>query len=175
MRKHGGNLVELHGLTTSNILKIVRKRRSVRQFVDSRISSCKLSGLLEATYSRGENGHWSVASGGGLYPLDLYIIITSNKQAIPQGIYQWDPDKNELSLILDKDPSVWLEKVFNAKTILENVACILCVAANLKRSALKYANLGYRLTLLEAGHAVQKRFIILHRTEPRAVECCGFG
>ena len=77
---------------------------------------------------------------------------------------------------MDKDPSVWLEKVFNAKTILENVACILCVAANLKRSALKYANLGYRLTLLEAGRCGTKtlHYSAQNRT-PGAVECCGFG
>lgn len=175
VRKYEGNLVKLHSPIKSEVLKIIRSRRSVRQFMDSPIPMGKLSGLLQATYSRGENKHWSVASGGGLYPLDLYIIIPSNNQVIPQGIYRWNPERNELIIISDKEPNVWLEKVFNAKTLLENVACILCVAANLKRSASKYANLGYRLTLLEAGHALQNASLFCAEQNLGAVECCGFG
>lgn len=175
VRKGGGKLVKLHSSVKSKVLRVIRNRRSVRQFMDSPIPMGKLSGLLQATYSRGENKHWSVASGGGLYPLDLYIIISSKHQVIPQGIYRWNPERNELSIISDKEPSVWLEKVFNAKTLLENVACILCVAANLKRSALKYANLGYRLTVLEAGHAVQNASLFCIEQNLGLVECCGFG
>ena len=94
---------------------------------------------------------------------------------IPQGIYRWNPERNELSIISDKEPNVWLEKVFNAKTLLENAACILCVAANLKRSASKYANLGYRLTLLESGHAIQNASLFCIEQGLGSVECCGFG
>jgi len=175
VRGRNGIVIKPKGLVTSNVLKIIQKRRSVRQFMDKQITSGQLFGLLEATYSKGKNGHWSVASGGGLYPLDLYIIIINNKQVIPQGIYQWNPDGNKLNLVLDKNPSVWIEKVFNAKTILENVGCILCIAANMKRSASKYANLGYRLTLLEAGHAAQNASLFCVEQNLGSVECCGFG
>ncbi len=175
VRFRNGKLVRLEGSTKSEVLDIARNRRSVRQFADGQISMGQLSGLLEATYSQGKNGHWTVASGGGLYPLDLYIVVPSGNQVIPLGIYRWNPERKELSNISDKDPNVWLEKVFNAKTILENVACILCVATNLKRSALKYANLGYRLTLLEAGHAVQNATLFCVEQNLGTVECCGFG
>lgn len=175
VRKRESRLVKLNSSVKSDVLKIVRNRRSVRQFMDSQISSGQLSGLLEATYSQGKNRHWSVASGGGLYPLDLYIIIFSNHQVIPQGIYRWNPERNDLGIISDKDPNVWIEKVFNAKTLLENATCILCIAANLKRSALKYANLGYRLTVLEAGHAVQNASLFCIEQNLGSVECCGFG
>lgn len=175
VRKRKGNLVKLGGLVESNILKTIRNRRSVRQFIRGNISSDQLLGLLQATYSRGESGHWSVGSGGGLYPLDLYMIVPHTQQFIPRGVYRWHPEENNLSIISDKDPNVWLEKVFNAKTLLENVFCILCVAANLKRLALKYANLGYRLTVLEAGHSVQNASLFCVEQNLGSVECCGFG
>lgn len=175
VRKRNGNLVKLDGLVESNILKTIRNRRSVRQFIRGNISADQLFGLLQATYSCGENGHWSVGSGGGLYPLDLYIIVPYTQQFIPRGIYRWHPKENNLSIISNKDPNVWLEKIFNAKTLLENVFCILCVATNLKRSALKYANLGYRLTVLEAGHAVQNASLFCVEQKLGSVECCGFG
>jgi len=175
VRKRAGKMIKLHGLIASDVLKIIRDRKSVRQFIDEQIPMDQLSGLLEATYSRGETGHWSVASGGGLYPLDVYMIIPSDRQVISQGIYRWNPEKKELYIISDKNPNVWLEKVFNAKTLLENVACILCIAANLKRSTSKYANLGYRLTVLEAGHAVQNASLFCAEQNLGAVECCGFG
>lgn len=175
VRKRESHLVRLNGSVKSDILKIVRNRKSVRWFMDSHIPMGKLYGLLKATYSQGENKHWSIASGGGLYPLDLYIIISSNHQVIPRGIYRWNPERNELSIISDKEPNVWLEKVFNAKTLLENAACVLCVAANLNRSALKYANLGYRLTVIEAGHAAQNASLFCVEQGLGSVECCGFG
>lgn len=174
VRKRKGNLVKLDGLIESNILKTIRNRRSIRQFIRGNISAGQLFGLLQATYSRGENGHWSVGSGGCLYPLDLYVIVPCTQQFIPLGIYRWHPEENNLSIISDKDPNVWLEKVFNAKTLLENASYILCVAANLKRSALKYANLGYRLTVLEAGHAVQNASLFCVEQNFGSVECCGF-
>ena len=52
---------------------------------------------------------------------------------------------------------------------------ILCVAANLKRSASKYANLGYRLTLLESGHTIQNASLFCIEQGLGSVECCGFG
>ncbi len=175
VRGRDGKLVKLAASVKSEVLKFARNRRSVRQFVDEQIPMNQLSGLLEATYSQGENGHWSVASGGGLYPLDLYVVVPSANQVIAPGIYRWNPQSKELCILSDQNPSVWIEKVFNAKTILENVACILCVAANLRRSTSKYANLGYRLTLLEAGHAAQNASLFCAEQNLGAVECCGFG
>lgn len=174
LRERNGKIIRLPRPNTSNVLGVIRERRSVRQFKQGRISEKKLSGLLAATYSVGKNGHWSVPSGGALYPLDLYLIVPSDEQALHRGVYRWNPEKSEVILVSDKDPNVWLFRVFNAKALLENAAYILCVAANLKRPALKYANRGYRNTLLEVGHAAQNTYLYCAEQDIGVVEYVGF-
>lgn len=174
LREREGKAVALQKSHCSNVLNVIHKRRSVRQFQDARISRNKLAGLLEATYSIGKNGHWSVPSGGAMYPLDLYLIVPSDKQVIPFGIYRWDPEKCEVVTISTADPRLWLRKVLNARALLENVACILCVAANLRRPALKYANRAYRNILLEAGHAAQNTYLYCAEQNIGVVEYVGF-
>lgn len=174
-RKRKGKKIEMVKPVASKLLETISSRESTRQFQIGTIPSDQLAGLLLTTYSMQKSGHWSVASGGGLYPLDLYVIVPNNEQVIPQGIYQWDPKRNHLILVSEKNPNLWLTRVFNAKTILENATYVLCVAANLKRSTTKYANLGYRLTLLEAGHAVQNACLFCAEQKIGAVECCGFS
>ena len=175
VRGRDGSIVQLPLPDKSNVLDIIRNRQSVRQFQDGQISGSKLSGLLEATYGMGESGHWSVPSGGAMYPLDLYLIIPGNNQTLPHGIYRWNPEKSEVVVVSDKDPNIWLAKVLNAKALLENVACILCVAANFKRSVSKYANRGYRYVLLEAGHAAQNAYLYCAEQGIGAVEYGGFS
>lgn len=174
LRERKGKVFQLPQSENSGVLNIIRKRQSARQFQNSPISGGKLLGLLEATYSVGKNGHWSVPSGGALYPLDLYLIVPGNNQALPLGIYRWNPEKSEMTMISDKDPNVWLFKVFNVKALLENAACILCLAADLRRPALKYANRGYRNTLLEVGHAAQNTYLYCAEQNIGIVEYVGF-
>ena len=175
LRERDGIAIQLPKYENGNILKTIRKRQSIRQFQNAKIPANKLSGVLEATYSIDQNGHWSVPSGGAMYPLDLYLIIPNECQVLAQGIYRWNPEKNEVTVISDKDPNVWLSKAFNAHALLENAACILCIAANLKRSASKYANRGYRYILLESGHAAQNAYLFCAEQDIGVVEYCGFS
>lgn len=145
LRERSGESVKLSQPSTSVILDTLRKRQTIRQFKIGQIPSNKLSGLLEASYGFGDNSHWSVPSGGAMYPLDLYLIIPNDDQILSRGIYRWNPEKHILIKIFKNDPSVWLCKVFNAKALLENVSGIICVAASMVRSGLKYANSAYRL------------------------------
>ncbi len=175
VRERDGVVVQLPRPGKSKVLDIIHNRQSVRQFKDVEIPGSKLSGLLEAAYGLGECGHWSVPSGGAMYPLDLYLIVPGDNQALAHGIYRWNPEESELIVISDKDPHILLTKVFNAKALLDHVACILCIAANLKRSASKYANRGYRYILLEAGHVAQNAYLYCAEQDIGALEYCGFN
>jgi len=174
-RKRNGEVVTFQESAGGHLLEIISNRRSIRRFKHGVISSKNLNGLLETTYGKLSNGHWSVPSGGGLYPLDIYLIIPDGQQSVPAGIYQWQPEEHKLVRVSADDPGVWIAKIFNAKTLTENVACIMCIGANLQRSASKYANLGYRLTVLEAGHAAQNAALFCAEQNLGCVECCGFG
>ncbi|MDO8430664.1 MAG: YcaO-like family protein [Candidatus Taylorbacteria bacterium] len=175
LRKREGTLIKIPDPVKSNILDIIRNRVSTRNFEPSRIPLDQLSGILNATYGIGKNNHWSVASGGGMYPLDLYLIIPSDDQYIARGVYRWNPGARNLVTISNRSPNIWLSKTFNAKTLLENASCILCIGSNFKCSGMKYANLAYRLALLEAGHAIQNTYLFCTEQNIGIVEYCGFS
>jgi len=175
LRKRDGKILQMPEPITTAVLDTIQKRKSTRNFEESKIPLDQLSGILRATYSVGKNGHWSVASGGGMYPLDLYLIVPNDNQLVSRGIHRWNPEENSLTTVSNKNPNMWLSKVFDAKTLLENVAFILCIAANFKRSTMKYSNLGYRLILLEAGHAAQNTYLFCAEQDIGVVECCGFS
>ncbi len=175
LRKREGKTIQMFSPIASNVLDAIQNRKSTRTFQSGQIPMAQLFGILEATYGIGKNKHWSVASGGGMYPLDLYLVVPDDNQQVPKGIYRWNPEERSLTVMSDRNPRVWLSKVFNAKTLLENAACILCIAASFKRSTKKYANLGYRLILLEAGHAAQNTYLFCAEQDIGVVECCGFA
>ncbi|MEK7576074.1 MAG: YcaO-like family protein [Patescibacteria group bacterium] len=175
LRERDGRIIRLPVPDKSNTLDVIHKRQSIRQFQDGQIPGNKLSGLLEATYGIGENGHWSVPSGGAMYPLDLYLIVHGDSQSLPIGIYRWNPEDRVVTVISEKNPNVWLTKVFNTKMLLEHAAYILCIAVNLKRTISKYANRGYRHIMLEAGHAAQNAYLFCAEQDLGIVEYSGFN
>lgn len=154
---------------------LVAQRESVRHFSEATIDSTVVLGLLQVAYSAGDNGHWTVPSGGGLYPLDLYLIVLNDRQFVPKGVYYWAPKERTLSRVRADAIESWIYKAFNAEALLEGAACVLCVAADIDRSASKYANLGYRLTLLEAGHVAQNAALFCVEQGLGSVEYCGFN
>lgn len=174
LRSRNGKAVQLPRPGKSGVLEAVGFRQSTRTFQDGCVPGEILSGLLEATYGIGTQMHWSVPSGGALHPLDVYLIVPSRVQTISLGTYRWSPETHELRMISDKDPNVWLRKAFNAKALLEHAACIVCIAANLRRSTAKYANRGYRYALLEAGHAAQNAYLYCAEKKLGIVEYGGF-
>lgn len=170
-----GEAVELPLPVSSPFLDILRRRRSVRHFKAEQIPVGVMSGLLRAVYGVGEDGHWSVPSGGALYPLDIYVIIPCGGQAVGQGIYRWQSERGMITRLSEETPAVWLGKTFDASSLLENAGAIICLAANLRRTAEKYANRGYRLALLEAGHAAQNAYLFCAEHGLGAVEYGGFS
>ncbi|NQV88480.1 MAG: SagB family peptide dehydrogenase [Parcubacteria group bacterium] len=174
LRERNGEPIQLSAPPDSNLFKTIEKRLTVRQFREAKIPLDQLSGLLRATYGVGKNGHWSVPSGGALYPLDLYLIVPREGQCLPPGVYRWEPEKLALAVMPSNNPLVWITKVFNTNDLLKNAACILCIAANFDRMISKYASRGYLLTLLEAGHAAQNTSLYCAEQNIGSVECCGF-
>ncbi|MES2216493.1 MAG: YcaO-like family protein [Patescibacteria group bacterium] len=175
VRVRSGDSFKIPPPTSSRLLQTIQQRQSTRKFAEGEIPLDKVSGILQATYGVANTRHWSVASGGGMYPLDLYLIVPGDSQQLGRGIYQWNPEENSLVTISGKNPNVWLSKVFNAHTLLEGAAYILCIAANFKRTAKKYVNRSYRLVLLEAGHAAQNTYLFCAEQGIGVVECGGFG
>lgn len=135
--------------------KILVRRRSVRSFSGIEISKKELLDFLKDLYFR--EGVPTVASGGGLYPLQFYVISLHTE--LPLGLYKYEIDSSKLSLVKKIED---VNKVFfylQNQPVVEHSSFLVIVCADLNIHAKKYANRGYRYTLMEAGSVVQNAYL----------------
>ena len=113
-------------------------------------------------------------SAGGLYPCDTYVVA-AKVDGLAAGVYHFNVMTNELERLASrrscdemlKDGFFWQEFVTTA------AAVVLLVAA-FERTVAKYGERGYRLVLLDAGHAAQNVLLSAEQVRLGAVAVGGF-
>jgi thiazole/oxazole-forming peptide maturase SagD family component len=157
----------------SNLLDLIRHRCTVRNFKPGKISTKKISGLLESIYGLGKSR--SVPSAGGLYPLEIYVAILRGSGNIGRGWYQYDSENRSL-LCLEKSSSVErVNQILDSSEVLNNAQAVIFFGADLSRTTLKYSNRGYRFVQLEVGHAAQNANLYCVENGLGAVEWGGYN
>ena len=127
------------------------QRSSVRSYTDRSLSLEQVGRICQLGYGLKNR---TVPSGGGLYPLRIFLVVMRSSNDLPCGYYEYDPYKNSLVLYSDIDPEA-INYANDASKRLFNAPVQVVIVANLQRQAYKYANRGYRLTLIEAGQVAQ--------------------
>lgn len=148
-------------------LAALRSRASVDDVTTARpVSRAELFAILEAGYRVDpETGTRPVASGGQLYPLEIYPLVLDSPD-LDAGLYHYNPSRNALER--PADPA-YVEDHFGplSSFVAENwahidadhaVSVVLLLTGIPSRSAAKYGERGYLFTLLEAGE-------VLHATQ----------
>lgn len=112
-------------------------------------------------------------SAGGLFPLDAFVL--ANKvESLPKGLYHFNPITAALYAV--PGPSVETivaEGFFGQESAAEAALHVLLVAA-FERTVSKYGDRGYRLVLLDAGHAAQNLLLVAEGLGLNAVPVAGF-
>jgi SagB-type dehydrogenase family enzyme len=140
----------------------IHARISCRRFLDSPVELTELGSLLHAAY--GVLGSveldWEflerpVPSGGGLYPLELYILAQQVRN-LSGGAYHYVPLGHRLEVVHHHPlPRLLTSEMFLGQPYLIEAAAIIIITAVVERSLWKYEDRGYRYILLEAGHVAQ--------------------
>lgn len=144
--------------------KALTNRRSIRHFTGDPISLEFLSTLLNAgngisaishvPLTSGETvtfNQRTAASGGGLYPVQLYIASFNNK-SLAKGIYRYQPLQNKLLPIKSELTLENLISCFAGSTdIFKTCSAVFILVAKPWRSLRKYGNKGLRFVFHEAG------------------------
>lgn len=99
----------------------------------------------------------TVASGGALYPLELYFHNGGQIEGLELGIYHYSPSLNAVKRIRPGDHSAEIARalVEFQSGLSRTLSTIIFITAILQRATFKYRNKGYRFALLEAGHVAQ--------------------
>lgn len=145
------------GAPENDLEAAIAGRRSTRTFSGEAITRRELARLMRYSYgvTLPRLGHRAVASGGALYPLELYAVALKVEDLEP-AVYHYDPSSHRLEAVARGDflPSLsrclWLDGVH-----AESAAVVLVLTAFFIRSTIKYRDRGYRMILMEAGEVAQ--------------------
>lgn len=155
------------------IFDILQERHSCRDFLEIPVELEKLFAICKASYSSRLR---PTASAGALFPLSVYFINrgSSKDRGLPAGVYQYDDKEEKLLLLPVEIYHEMVQYVLNDSDCIFGAPCIFFICADLGRHMKKYANAGYRYTLLEAGHVVQNMTIAAGEMGLGGVEYGGF-
>ncbi len=137
--------------------RLIVQRRSVRRFSGQALGLEELARLLHFTYGKTDpRGRFrAVASGGALYPLEIYVVPLAIDGLEP-GVYHYAVDAGALDLVRPCDGRAELKQVINTEGLdYEHAALAVLITASFRRTTVKYLDRGYRMVLMEAGEAAQ--------------------
>lgn len=127
-------------------------RRSVRKWSDGAPDIGALSDLLGQVMARVE-GRRSWPSGGGAYPLEVYLAHR-DCDGIEPGLHHYSADAHALTMVRPFDDQV-RALLGQAAPEQDPPPVVLVIAARFLRTLAKYEGIGLRLVLLEAGTLLQ--------------------
>ena len=145
----------------------IDRRRSRRTFGGA-LDEADLATILDAAYGARDEGRRTVPSGGGLYPLELYVALRG------RGIHRYDPELQALEEHELEDPWPAFVLASPVPSLLDDASTAILVLAVFGRTRFKYGQRGYRFALLEAGHVVQNAVLAASALDVPALPFGGY-
>lgn len=115
----------------------------------------------------------AVPSGGGLYPLEIYLYA-HRVDGLARGLYHFDPEDLTLDVLRLGDEAGQIAAFMVQPELFRQAAATLFVSAVFVRSIFKYGDRGYRFALLEAGHLAQNVLLTAAELGLAAVSIGGY-
>jgi SagB-type dehydrogenase family enzyme len=166
---------------TTSLAAAIARRVSCRRFTDAPLSLAELGTLCRLGYGViSRSGPFEqypdrpVPSGGGLYPLELSVLVRAVSGLCP-GVHHFVPAADGLEEIRSIPlPTPLLTHLFMGQPWAADAAAIIVLSAVTARSLGKYGDRGYRYLLFEAGHIMQNVDLVATALGLGAVNLGGF-
>jgi SagB-type dehydrogenase family enzyme len=145
-----------------SVEKAIKNRRTIRDFKERPLPLNHLSQLLWAAQGITDlkGGKRAAASGGALYPLDIYLIVGENGvEGTEAGVYHYLPEKHSISLISKGDRRKEIASASLWQMWMPKAPVIFVITAEYRRITGKYGERGIRYALMEVGHVGQNLFL----------------
>jgi SagB-type dehydrogenase family enzyme len=185
------------GELDGNIGDVIRSRRSRRDQSGEGISLQELSTLLQ--HSCGVTGTQNIepdeddpfadvekqfrayASGGALYPSEIYLAVVNAGENLDQGLYYYVPEDHALRVLRrpdeDEDFAQAVDDLFaTPQDVFDHQSSALkfLITGSFWRSKAKYGPRGYRFVLQESGHLGQNVLLAAEALDLAAVPLASF-
>lgn len=112
-------------------------------------------------------------SAGGLYPLDTYVVAR-RVDGLDPGVYHYNLATVALERLPTRGPDELLRDGFFWQEWVTTAAAAILLVAAFERTLAKYGERGYRLVLLDAGHAAQNVLLVAEQEQVSACAVAGF-
>jgi SagB-type dehydrogenase family enzyme len=113
-------------------------------------------------------------SAGGLFPLEAYVVAQAVSDLEP-GLYHYNVLHDALEAIPSRAPADILREGFFWQEFATTASVAILLAGIFERTMAKYGERGYRLMLLDAGHAAQNLLLCAEATDLPSVAIGGFS
>jgi SagB-type dehydrogenase family enzyme len=138
--------------------KVLRRRKSIRDFQNKPLSKGHLSYLLWAStgIQRQEDGYAfrTAPSAGALYPIETYVIV-NNVRDLQAGLYHYSIQAHRLEALASRDLGHEIAEAALGQTMCEAAPAVFIWSAVFERCKWKYGQRAYRYIYLDAGHIAE--------------------
>ncbi|UCD52740.1 MAG: SagB/ThcOx family dehydrogenase [Phycisphaerales bacterium] len=138
--------------------KVLKQRRSVREFKAQALSLGQLSYLLWAStgIERTEGGYEfrTAPSAGALYPIETYIVANDVRK-LESGLYHYAIQNHELEQLKAADLRQPIAMAALGQAMCVTAPLVFVWTAIIERSKWKYRQRAYRYIYLDAGHIAE--------------------
>jgi SagB-type dehydrogenase family enzyme len=111
------------------------------------------------TYAFLRGGLRTAPSAGGLYPLDIYLIV-GNVNGLEAGIYKYKSSGHELLLLKSGDIRRELCNAASEQLMVENAPATIVYSAIFERTVSKYGHRGReRYVYMDLGHSAENVYL----------------
>lgn len=143
----------------------IRRRKSGRNFAGKPVNLGHLSSLLfygGGITGGGKNGaktQRAQPSGGGRYPLEIYIFA-ARVENLKSGAYHYNVKDHALEFLIEITPEELVLPFYGVNAFAKRASAIFVFSAVPRRSTIKYGNLGLKHTLIESGHIAENMYLV---------------
>ena len=128
----------------------IRKRRSVRRYIDEPLTIEQLSQLAWCAQGITDEGRGlrAAPSGGATFPAELYLVTRD-------GVFNYIPQSHSLNKTADGDQRPGFSKACLGQGYIAQAALSVVIGMVYTRTLGRYGARGERYIVLEAGHIAQ--------------------
>lgn len=145
-----------------SVEKAIKQRRTIRDFQERTLSLDHLSQLVWSAQGITDStrGRRAAASGGALYPLDIYVLTGENGvEKMEAGVYHYSPKEHSVLPIAKGDRRREIASASLSQMWMAKAPVIFVITVEYKRITGKYGERGVRYALIEVGHVGQNLFL----------------
>jgi len=140
----------------------IQARRTVRRFIPSALKLEQLGQLLWA--AQGITGSYgkrrAAPSGGGLYPLDCYVVVGKDGvKGLGSGVYHYRPGNHSIESVAKGDLRLRIADAALGQDWIAQAPVVFVITAEYRRITVKYGERGVRYALIEVGCVAQNIFL----------------